>query len=368
MPVPIIGPTRYFSYSAAAALLTAPPSRSVVRGMASAASLIDQIENSNQRKTRTLLPWYCRTTAYPRLLRNFYIFDLQQGVAVMTILDPMLYDFQPQVKTPDPKFFELHVEVSPRHLQQDPRGALPTHNKRIGCSGAQNPLIANFVPASGIFTWGLDPQTPACLGFEIQNNRTAGDKEKKVANLRQCNPLASATKRGNGKDTACHNTFHRLRRTTRRTSTHNKIMERRGGALAPADSPQLITSTPTGTVARPTASENDDIARLEEEAMATMRKYSRDWFFFDRKLKAASDELGAAREDRDLFPSDIESDLPRGIPATVLVHDVGDVCASTTKDGSQLKYSEDDKRKEYKRIEDEIARLPKFSGIWFSLK
>mmetsp|Transcript_30271 Transcript_30271/g.72029 ORF Transcript_30271/g.72029 Transcript_30271/m.72029 type:complete len:566 (-) Transcript_30271:2711-4408(-) len=151
-------------------------------------------------------------------------------------------------------------------------------------------------------------------------------------------------------------------------------MERRGGALAPADSPQLITSTPTGTVARPTASENDDIARLEEEvkqfseAMATMRKYSRDWFFFDRKLKAASDELGAAREDRDLFPSDIESDLPRGIPATVLVHDVGDVCASTTKDGSQLKYSEDDKRKEYKRIEDEIARLPKFSGIWFSLK
>lgn len=38
MPVPIIGPTRYFSYSAAAALLTAPPSRSVVRGMASAAS------------------------------------------------------------------------------------------------------------------------------------------------------------------------------------------------------------------------------------------------------------------------------------------------------------------------------------------
>ena len=106
--------------------------------------------------------------------------------------------------------------------------------------------------------------------------------------------------------------------------------------------------------------------------MATLRKYSRDWFFFDRcvcswllldhappthfngrKLKAASDELGAAREDRDLFPSGPD-DLPHGIPATVMVHDVGDA-----KDGSQLSYSEDDKRKDCKRIEEEISRLPK---------
>ena len=89
---------------------------------------------------------------------------------------------------------------------------------------------------------------------------------------------------------------------------------------------------------------------------------------YGRKLKAARDELGAAREDRDLFPSDLDhplsesSDLPGGIPATVLVHE------KEEKGGSQLNYCEDDMRKEYKRIEDEIARLPKFSDIWFALK
>lgn len=43
----------------------------------------------------------------------------------MMILDPMIYEFQPQVRTPDPKFFERHMEVSLWNVQQATSGCPP---------------------------------------------------------------------------------------------------------------------------------------------------------------------------------------------------------------------------------------------------
>jgi len=123
------------------------------------------------------------------------------------------------------------------------------------------------------------------------------------------------------------------------------------------------------------------IYRLENEcyklrvSMAKVRKATQEWFFLETKLKNATDELDAAKEDRDLMLSGVgdisfgreidaetsftntSSSGPAVVPLPLL---------SPIKTEDQIKREKIER--DLQRIEGQLEDHPKFSPEWFKLK
>eukprot|EP00574_Skeletonema_japonicum_P003710 CAMPEP_0201719412 /NCGR_PEP_ID=MMETSP0593-20130828/4621_1 /ASSEMBLY_ACC=CAM_ASM_000672 /TAXON_ID=267983 /ORGANISM="Skeletonema japonicum, Strain CCMP2506" /LENGTH=615 /DNA_ID=CAMNT_0048209847 /DNA_START=105 /DNA_END=1952 /DNA_ORIENTATION=- len=107
------------------------------------------------------------------------------------------------------------------------------------------------------------------------------------------------------------------------------------------------------------------IYRLENEcyklrmAMAKVRKATQEWFFLETKLKNATDELDAAKEDRDLMLAGSDSSCPSGAAL------MSPLC-SPIKTETQIK--QEQMKRDLQRIEGQLDDHPKFSPEWFKLK
>lgn len=121
------------------------------------------------------------------------------------------------------------------------------------------------------------------------------------------------------------------------------------------------------------------IYRLENEcyklrmSMARVRKATQEWFFLETKLKNATDELDAAKEDRDLMLAgndmsfrievDAETNINSSCPSSAALMPL--LC-SPTKTDAQIKREKIES--DLLQIEGQLDSHPKFSQEWFKLK
>mmetsp|Transcript_26885 Transcript_26885/g.53774 ORF Transcript_26885/g.53774 Transcript_26885/m.53774 type:complete len:762 (+) Transcript_26885:234-2519(+) len=121
------------------------------------------------------------------------------------------------------------------------------------------------------------------------------------------------------------------------------------------------------------------IYRLENECyklrmcMTKVRKATQEWFFLETKLKNATDELDAAKEDRDLMlgGGDISFGMEVDAATNIVVNTNSGAASmplilSPTKTEAQLKQERTEL--DLQRIEGQLDDHPKFSPEWFKLK
>ena len=113
------------------------------------------------------------------------------------------------------------------------------------------------------------------------------------------------------------------------------------------------------------------IYRLENEcynlrmAMAKTRKATQAWFFLETKLKNATDELDAAKEDRDLMLGG--GDMSFGMEVDA-VPNVNHTCSSGAAAKTEAQIKREQIEQDLQRIEEQLDGHAKFSPEWFKLK
>ncbi len=120
------------------------------------------------------------------------------------------------------------------------------------------------------------------------------------------------------------------------------------------------------------------IYRLENEcyklriSMARVRKATQEWFFLETKLKNATDELEAAKEDRDLMLAGNDMSFRIDVDAATNINSACPSDAalmpilSPTKTEAQIKQEKIES--DLLQIEGQLDDHPKFSSEWFKLK